>query len=108
MRTGLTEGAAAAVCLDFDLAAAHFGRWADQRARETREEPLSATEKKKQVKHVPKYQSLDQMLGIAPTNGPDRPVKQRQEATKAVDRKADELRRDPAALAEFLRLNRDA
>jgi hypothetical protein len=115
-REGLDEEAAAAVCLDFDLAVAGFGAWVERRLKETREVPLPRNQKPKPVKHVPKYPQLRAALGLhddpAPaTAKPSRkravPPGGRTKTTKAIDQKVDQLRRDPAALADFLRLDGD-
>jgi hypothetical protein len=111
-REGLSEEAAAVVCLDFDLATAAFGQWVDRRLKATREVPLPRNQKPKSVKHVPRYPHLRAALGLADetpraATTPGRPPRTRTKSTKAIDQKVDQLRRDPAALADFLRLDGD-
>lgn len=88
------------ICLDFDLGCMWFGRWTDARARETREVPVSKSEKRKQTKQVPKYTTLSQVLGMA-----DDPARSAKPAAPppAIEKKVDELRRNPAELARYLR-----
>ena len=83
--------------------------------RETREVSVSKSEQRRQTKQVPKYPTLDLVLGLsldthAPTAHP-------QEATNpatpgaadpGIESTVDELRRDPGKLIDFLRLNGDA
>jgi hypothetical protein len=110
---GLDDGAAAAICLDFDLAVAHFGRWADGRARATREVPVSSRDKRRQTKQVPRYPTLSHQLGLAldhqeaTSRTPGNP-RARSPVDPQVEQQVDTLRRDPAALVDFLRLNGEA
>jgi hypothetical protein len=111
---GLDDGAAAAICLDFDLAVAHFGRWADGRARATREVPVSSRDKRRQTKQIPRYPTLSHQLGLAlddpqeATSRTRRGPGARTPVDPQVERQVDTLRRDPAALVDFLRLNGEA
>jgi len=106
----LPEGAAAGICLDFDLAVADFGRWVDDRRKATREVPVSKAERKKQVKHVPRYPTLAAALGLPqePPTARKRTKRTTPETTSEVDRKVEQFRKDPAALLDFLRLDGDA
>jgi hypothetical protein len=116
-REGLAEETAAAVCLDFDLAVAAFGAWVERRLKATREVPIPRNQKPRSVKHVPKYAQLRAALGIrddpAPAAGTQPARKRvaravtgkRTKTTNPIDRKVEELRRDPAALADFLRID---
>lgn len=87
------------ICLDFDLGCMWFGRWTDARARETREVPVPKSERKKQTKQVPKYTTLAQVLGLPDTHAPNKPAP----PPPAIEKKVDELRRNPAELARYLR-----
>lgn len=89
------------ICLDFDLGCMWFGRWTDERARATKEVPLTRKEKRKQTKQVPKYRTLNEVLGISPSDS--RPADEPEPVNPVIEQKVDQLRRDPAALVEFLR-----
>ena len=77
-----------------------------------KEVPVSSREQKRRMKQVPKYQTLNAILGLAdPTEAATKAAyRTRRQAraaetatTTAIDQKVDELRRDPAALIDFLR-----
>lgn len=101
VENGLHEEHAFSICLDFDMAVAHFGRWVDTRLKETveRDAPRSKSRPKVQV---PKYKTMAQVLGLdADPNRPDEDGFSHDEM-EAIRGTVDDLRRDPAALAEYL------
>lgn len=103
--TGLSSEEARAHALDFDLACMWFGRWVEARAQETVERPVSAAEKRRQTKRVPKYPTLLAQLGMTgdgAAQGPDTPE---ETADEELTQKVDELRKNPQALVDFLRVN---
>lgn len=100
---GIDEGTADAICLDFDLGAAYYGRWAESRVKATKEVPDNRSKRRKPMKQVPKYKTLAAALGITESEGRAESVSQ--EEVNEIDEMVDKLRRDPAALIEFLKLN---
>lgn len=90
------------ICLDFDLGCLWFGRWTDARERATREVPVPKKERRKQTRQVPRYRTLDEVLGITKSGAaPARPANP--PPNEVVEHKVDQLRRDPAALVAYLR-----
>ncbi len=103
---GFSDGEVRMICLDFDLGCLWFGRWTDARERATKEVPVPKKERRKQTRQVPKYRTLDEVLGITkPGSGtgaaPARPADTG--VNPVVEQKVDQLRRDPAALVAYLR-----
>lgn len=102
----MTSAEADAQAIDFDLACMWFAQWVESRAHETIEKPVSARERRRQVKRVPKYPTLKEQLGLASTGGaqgPDMPAKE--DTPDEIAEKADELIKNPDLLVDFLRLN---
>lgn len=81
-----------------------FGRWVESRANETVERPVSAAERRKHTKRVQKYPTLAAQLGTVPTGHPQGPQDDRSVSPEVAE-KVDELRKNPALLADFLRTN---
>lgn len=84
------------------MSCASFGRWVSRRQSETIERDVPKNKKPKM--QVPKYQTLAQVLGM---NDPDAPDADqiRSSEREELDELTEDLRRDPAALAEFLELS---
>lgn len=90
--------------LDFNLAAVQFGKWVDRRREEKVlvDAPKRAKRQTPQIE-VPKYRTLGALLGLddpASTTHNANPRKPKPKS--AVDRKAEELLRDPEAMARFM------
>jgi hypothetical protein len=58
-------GLSDAACLDFDFAIRALKRWADRRSDATEMVPDHSPERKQRMKPVPKYPTLQAVLGIA-------------------------------------------
>lgn len=104
---GLDPAEVRAHCLDFDLSCMWFGRWTDERSRATVEKPVSSRERRRQVKHVPKYTTRKQILGLATAEDEQkaRAEAREEERPPEFEQKLDELRKNPQALVEFLRIS---
>lgn len=105
-RRGLAPGEAAAHCLDFDLACMWFGRWTDERREATKDVPVNKNERKRHTRSVPRFTTLGQILGTEPAGTHVQPKPQdEQQPPPEIEQKVDELRRNPQALVDFLRLH---
>lgn len=93
------------LCIDLDMAFARHGEWVDRRLRETREVNAPTSKGKRPKMQVPKYKTLGAALGIDPEEVGDADVDGfSKEELEDIGQKVDDLRRDPAALAEFLKV----